>query len=766
MDESGRVAGCAGGRPLSRMGRAVSAVVLCSVLVLAAIPAVALAQVAGPSSCPVPAAGQVSCAALAAPGATALTGAQLAASGTAPPGYSPVQLRYAYGLEFQALTGGVGQTVAVVTAYDDATAESDMATYRSQFNLPACGTGCFTKVNETGGTSYPGAGPAGWSLATAEDLDMISAICPNCHIDLVEATTTAITDLGPAENEAVSLGADFVVNTWFTPETTYGTSEPTYDTDYFNHPGVAITAPDGNGGGYGTSYPAASPDVIAVGGTTLTQDNGVARGWTETAWSGTGSGCSPYEAKPSWQTDTGCTTRTLNDTAAVGDPNTPVAFYDTSSGDWVATGGNGAAAAIIAAAYALAGTPAAGSYPASYLYAHADPGLVNSITEGSNGICSSNYLCNAVTGYNGPAGVGTPASATALGSYAPDASLAGEPATVDPVTGSLDVFGTGTANGTVWGDFWTPSGGWAGWKNMGGILDAKPISALYDPASGNIEVYALAPDSDVYEDYSSNGTTWSPWQNLGGDFEAAPSAVFNPLTGTVDVWEIGTTGTSYVDSWHPATGWSGWQNKGGVFSASGLTAAYDPVNLTMDVFGAGNANGTVWGASYTSATGSLSAWVNMGGNLTGVLSAIYDPTNGYMEVYGQDTSDYTEETQRSDPGSGWAAWHYLKSDGPVLTHPPFAVYNPLNNSIEVWAAGNDGTAWDDSWTTSGGWTAWVNRSGDIISAIDPVFDPNSGDLRTFGVGSANGTVWGATMNPALTFSSWANLSGGLQSGDF
>jgi hypothetical protein len=411
------------GGAANRIRRALPALVLCSGLVLGVIPAVPAAAQGGPSSCAAAAVGQVSCAALAAPRATAMTKA--AASATAPPGYSPAQLQSAYGLESPSQTGGAGQTVAVVTAYDDPTAETDMGTYRSEYNLPACTTadGCFSKVNETGGSSYPPTGPAGWTLADAGALDMISAICPNCHILLVEAgittdgsTTVGITDLGAAENEAVSLGADFVDNTWFTPEATYGTSEPAYDADYFNHPGVAITAPDGNGAGYGTYYPAASPDVIAVGGTTLTQDTGTARGWTETAWSGSGSGCSPYEAKPSWQTDTGCSTRTLNDTAAVADPNTPVALYDTSSGGWVATGGNGVAAAIVASAYALAGTPASDIYPAAYLYANA--GGLYSITSGLDGTCAPSYLCTAVPGYNGPTGLGTPDGVSAfLSSY-------------------------------------------------------------------------------------------------------------------------------------------------------------------------------------------------------------------------------------------------------------------------------------------------------------------------------------------------------------
>ena len=92
---------------------------------------------------------------------------------------------------------------------------------------------------------------------------------------------------------------------------------------HFNHPGIAITASSGDNG-YGVSSPAASRYVTAVGGTSLTRGGGT-RGWTESAWSGAGSGCCAYEAKPAWQTDTGCARRTVADVSAVADPNTGVA---------------------------------------------------------------------------------------------------------------------------------------------------------------------------------------------------------------------------------------------------------------------------------------------------------------------------------------------------------------------------------------------------------------------------------------------------------
>jgi Ricin-type beta-trefoil lectin domain len=368
--------------------------------------------------CPPPAPGTAGCAAL-----TVRKVTRNAAASTTPAGYSPANLQQAY--QFQGATSGSGQTVAVVTAYNDPDAASDLAAYRSQYGLAACTVAdlCFNQVGQTGSTtSLPGAA-AGFNVPVSESLDMISAICPNCHILLVEANSSAITDLGTAENEAVTLGAKFIDNTWYATESP---TEISYDTSYFDHPGVVITAPAGDDG-YGTNYPAASPYVTAVGGTTLTVDSGAPRGYTETAWSGSGAGCSPYEPKPSWQTDTGCAGRSMNDLAAVADPNTPVAYYDTlTEGGWGEGSGTAVAAAIIAAAYALAGTPGSGSYPASYPYEHpggayTTPGNaytsvdgLSNITSGSDGICSVTYLCTAGPGYNGPTGLGTPASPLAL----------------------------------------------------------------------------------------------------------------------------------------------------------------------------------------------------------------------------------------------------------------------------------------------------------------------------------------------------------------
>jgi subtilase family serine protease len=322
-------------------------------------------------------------------------------------GFGPSSLQSAYDLPSS--TAGTGETVAVVDAFNDPNIKSDLATYRSDFGLPACGSGCFSVVSQTGSTTKlpRSAGDSGWATEESLDVEMVSAICPNCHIILVEASSASIQNLGTGVNEAVSLGADFVSNSYGSSESS---SETTDDTSFYEHKGVAVTASAGDGG-FGVSYPAASQFVTSVGGTSLkTASN--ARGWTESVWStssteGTGSGCSADEAKPSWQTDTGCSKRTDNDVAAVADPNTGVAVFDTFDQDgFLEVGGTSVSSPIIASVFALAGTPAAGTFPSSYIYMHTSD--LFDVTTGSTATCSPSYLCTAEVGYDGPTGWGTP----------------------------------------------------------------------------------------------------------------------------------------------------------------------------------------------------------------------------------------------------------------------------------------------------------------------------------------------------------------------
>jgi subtilase family serine protease len=316
---------------------------------------------------------------------------------TTPKGLTPAHIRSAYALS---ATAGKGKTVAIVAAYNAPTAESDLALYRKTFGLPVCSTanGCFRKVNQTGGTVMPKT-DAGWATEISLDLDMVSATCPACKILLVQATTSAFSNLAIAVNYAATQKVAAISNS-------YGGGD-SKATAAYDHPGIAITASSGDNG-YGVEAPASYPTVIAVGGTTLTKST-YPRGWTEKVWKGSGSGCSKLNAKPSWQTSTtSCTGKAVTDVSAVADPNTGVAVYDSTTFNgakgWQVFGGTSAAAPIIASVYAMAGRGTA--YPASYTWAHS-AGL-NDVTTGTNGTSTTASWSKARAGWDGPSGLGTP----------------------------------------------------------------------------------------------------------------------------------------------------------------------------------------------------------------------------------------------------------------------------------------------------------------------------------------------------------------------
>jgi len=320
-------------------------------------------------------------------------------------GYGPSDLQSAYNLP--SATAGSGQTVAIVDAYDDPTAEADLGVYRAQFGLPACTTanGCFKKVNQSGGTAYPRKN-GGWAQEISLDLDMVSAVCPNCHITLVEASSASFANLGAAVNEAASLHPASISNSYGGSDTS-DASAP-----YYNHPGIAVTASSGDSG-YGVQFPASSHYVTAVGGTSLTHSGS---SWSQSAWSGAGSGCSTLNTALTGQSgaNTGCAKRAEADVSAVADPNTGVAVYDSTAyqglSGWLVFGGTSVSSPIIASVYALAGNTA--SIDNNYPYTHTS--ALTDITTGSNGTCPTTQWCHAGTGWDGPTGLGTPSGVGAF----------------------------------------------------------------------------------------------------------------------------------------------------------------------------------------------------------------------------------------------------------------------------------------------------------------------------------------------------------------
>jgi subtilase family protein len=365
-------------------------------------------------ACPSAAAGQAACDAIvhtAAGGAPATSPADRAAGAALPAGYGPADLASAYDLP---RSGGAKQTIAVVDAAGDPNIVSDLATYRAEYGMPACttGTGCLRVVGQDGGGALPAFNDEGWGVETALDLDMVSAACPHCKLLLVVATTPSFADLAAAEQTAARLGAGVISNS-------YGSFEQVGVRHFaaaYRPQDVVVVASSGDdmfgfGGTLGgTQFPASLPNVTAVGGTRLVPDVGAPRGWAETAWSSGGSGCSAYFAKPAFQQDLNCHMRTVADVAAVADPDTGVAVFDSAlsaGGGWLVVGGTSVAAPLIAGMYGLAGNATSVRTP-GYLYRHAD--RFTDVTSGTNGYCGSpvNYLCNAKKGYDGPTGLGTP----------------------------------------------------------------------------------------------------------------------------------------------------------------------------------------------------------------------------------------------------------------------------------------------------------------------------------------------------------------------
>jgi subtilase family serine protease len=516
--------------------------------------------------CNRPASRSASCQAFA---VTDSSGTPLASSSPPAAAMTPALFQSGYALP---TAGGSGQTIGIVDAYDDPTVEADLAVFSSQFGLPACTTtnGCFKKVNQTGGTSYP-ATDSGWALEIALDVETAHGICPSCKIVLVEASSAYLSDLGAAENEAVALGANVVSNSWGAGEYHTETSD---DASFFKHPGIAITVSSGDSG-YGVEYPAGSPYVTAVGGTSLHLVNGL---WSsETAWSGTGSGCSGYEPKPAWQTDTGCSARAVADVSADADPNTGAAVYDgTPYGGqtgWYQVGGTSLAAPLIAGVYALTGTASSVNYGST---PYANAGSLHDITSGSNGSCGGSYLCTAVTGFDGPTGLGTPNGPTGFtaGSVNPGFSVGVSPGSqtitqgtaasytvtvgsVGGFSGSVALSETGLPNGTLTPPSVTGSG----------------TSTL------TIDTTSLTTGSYTFTVTGTNGASHSAQATLVIQPKPAPDFSISVSPSSARIGRTSTT--SYTVTITPLNGFAGSVALSATgFPASGLSGSFSPPATT------------------------------------------------------------------------------------------------------------------------------------------------------------------------------------------
>jgi alpha-tubulin suppressor-like RCC1 family protein len=470
-------------------------------------------------------------------------------------GYSPQDLQSAYAIP---PSGGSGQTIALVEAYGYESAEADLARYRERYGLEPCTreNRCFRKVNQFGEEAgYPGP-EKGWEGESSLDLDMASAACPHCHILLVEAIGPGLQELGSAVDTAARLGATEISNSYGTPEE-YCPADCEEYNGHYEHPGIVITASAGDDGyddhyegAQSPSFPATSPSVVAVGGTSLSKAAGT-RGWSEEAWNepsrgiGTGSGCSRSQQKPVWQADTGCADRMDNDVAAVAACLTPVSVYSTPYGGWEDFCGTSASSPLVAGIAAHA-SEYVRSLPGADAF-YADPGAFFDVTKGSDGTCTapaeSEYLCHAQAGYDGPTGLGTPDGALTIASAAPAVNTyAATSATSTGATlnGAVDPneletvyrfeYGTSTAYGTS-----VPVPSASVGAGTSAVSVTQSLTALHASTTYH---YRLAATNSAGTSYGADRSFRAAAPSVTGlSTSAGPAAGGTPVT---------ITGTSFV----------------------------------------------------------------------------------------------------------------------------------------------------------------------------------------------------------------------------
>jgi subtilase family serine protease len=321
---------------------------------------------------------------------------------SSPTGLSPATIKSVYSFTTSS-TAGAGKTIAIVDAFDDPTAENDLAVFSTQFSLPQCTTtnGCFTKVDQRGGTSYPRK-DAGWALEISLDIQWAHAIAPGAHILLVEADSNSFANLLAAEDYART-HAQYVSNSWGASEFS---SESSYDS-HFVQSGVSFFVSSGDSG-LPADYPSASPNVISVGGTTLDFSGGTFS--SETGWSGGGGGCSVYENATSAQAgfsqygQVNCgVKRATPDVSLDADPASGVSVYDSTryqgQKGWFKVGGTSASSPMWAARSAVAGI----LVDSAYIYGINNKISFRDITSGNNGAsCLVGYdLCSGRGSWTG-----------------------------------------------------------------------------------------------------------------------------------------------------------------------------------------------------------------------------------------------------------------------------------------------------------------------------------------------------------------------------
>jgi hypothetical protein len=577
-------------------------------------------------------------------------------------------MQQAYDLTYLSEAKGSSDTVAIVDAGDDPSAAADLATFRNYWGLPACTTanGCFTQVGQTGSSSsLPSTASAGWREEESLDLDAVSSLCPNCHIDLVEANSTSTSDLDAAVDEAHSMSANQISASW-----AGGSTAP--EGEAFTGDNVIASTGDSGYTGYNVAaWPAAMAGVTAAGGTTLTSSttSATARGYAETAWSlstgqGGGSGCARTESKPSWQTDSGCPGRAYADVSADANPSSGLYVYDSAAGGWLLMGGTSLSAPLIAGYEAVTGVN--GATPQ---WAYTDSALLNDPVSGSTGSCThdASYICTATHGYDGPTGEGSISGDLVTGAPGIGGPPTGSGTNDTYVTATSGL--TATLSGGVYPNGLDTTYSWqygttTGYGSQTASVDAgagslptaatATLTGLTPSTTYHYRLVATNADGTIYG-YDYTLTTGPPTE-VPPTNSAAPGVSGTAeqglkLTAAVGSWS--PSGLSYGYQWQVSAGGSSWANISGATASTYTVPGADlgddiRVQVTgTNAYGSATAVSAAAGPVASGVPSATAAPVLRGGTQrSDVLSASAGSWNGAG-------LSYSYHWQRSADGTNW-----------------------------------------------------------------------------------------------------------------
>jgi hypothetical protein len=634
-----------------------------------------------------------------------------------PTGYTPAQVRHAYGFDqvwFGGAPGdGTGQTIAIVDAHDDPNIASDLHWFDLVFGLP---DPALVKVNQAGGSWLPTPSTA-WSGEIALDVEWAHAIAPGARLLLVEANSNSNADLfAAAAFAAAQPGVSAVSMSWAAPEWSAESASDRVFTTPAGHAGVTFVASAGDVGAP-PLYPAASPNVLAVGGTTL--GLGYGNVWSgESAWSGGGGGISAYEGKPSYQAGVvwqSSWRRTVPDVAYDANPATGFAVCDSYANPywapWVQYGGTSAGAPQWAALVAVAdqGRARIGlasldgptqTLPALYALPAGD---FHDIVSGASTGSPYNW---AGPGYDLVTGRGSPIAnlvIAGLANYGAAPAAAASPWTAlsgsgtavaagHNADGSQQVFAVGLDK-AIWVRTRAATGAWSAWTSLGGVANGLAVTSN---AQGWQDVFAIGADGAVWTRSETAAGQWTGWTSLGGWSRSLTAGT--GADGSVQLFAVDAVGGLWTRSKTWTGAWGAWTGLSGTGQAPVATRN---LHGLLDVFEIG-ADGAVWTRSETAA-GQWAGWTSLGGRCWSLTAGTN--SSGAEQVFAVGVGGAIWTRTQTWTGA-WTGWTTLGGVGqtPVVARNDYGL-------LDVFVVGADGGVWTRSQTAAGQWTAWTGLGG-------------------------------------------------------